>query len=268
MHTRVIYHTNITKLKLLLLSISIIAISTVQASSFSASSNNKTGVLIELYTSEGCSSCPPVDKWLSQLPKSMSNFDNIIPLAFHVDYWDYIGWKDPYASPYHTTRQRHIGRINRLGSIYTPQVVINGRDFRSRGNIAATLTQKSNTSPRANISVTGETKQQQLQLKITTSSKQLPSSAKLYVVLYENGLSSNITDGENSGRELQHNFVVRHLSRAQNLNTSGKTQTYYNINIKNHLENNKLKNNKLGLALFIQDTKDLLIYQAMKVKLE
>ena len=87
--------------------------------------------LLELYTSEGCSSCPPADKWLSELSGIGLDANKVVPLSLHVDYWNYIGWRDPYSSSQYTARQREQGQRNRLLSIYTPQMVINGQDYRA-----------------------------------------------------------------------------------------------------------------------------------------
>ena len=86
--------------------------------------------VVELYTSEGCSSCPPADRWLSQLaPEAAAG--RVVPLGFHVDYWDYIGWRDPFASKRATERQRQVQSTAGARYVYTPQVVVGGRDFRA-----------------------------------------------------------------------------------------------------------------------------------------
>ncbi len=97
----------------------------------SAKSRAQTASLLELYTSEGCSSCPPADQWLSNIESSGVGTDKLVPLAFHVDYWDYIGWKDRYAKPDFSERQRQAARVTGSATVYTPQVMLGGRDFRS-----------------------------------------------------------------------------------------------------------------------------------------
>ena len=82
---------------------------------------------IELYTSEGCSSCPPADRWLSQLKDDPTLWQDKVPIAFHVDYWDYIGWKDSLALPGNTQRQGQYKAENKIGFVYTPGFVINGQ---------------------------------------------------------------------------------------------------------------------------------------------
>ena len=84
-------------------------------------------MVIELFTSQGCSSCPPADRLLSRLAEEPAYRGKVVPLAFHVDYWNYIGWTDPFSSPRWSERQRDYGRSLGLGTVYTPQLVIDGR---------------------------------------------------------------------------------------------------------------------------------------------
>ena len=100
----------------------------------SAHSGERTAALVELYTSEGCSSCPPADRWLSALGAQGAVPGRIVPLALHVDYWDYIGWTDPYAKREFSLRQRKLTQLQRLALVYTPQVMLQGRDFRAWAN--------------------------------------------------------------------------------------------------------------------------------------
>ncbi len=85
--------------------------------------------LLELYTSESCSSCPPLDKWMSGI-----NADKVTPLALHVDYWDYIRWKDQFSKAEYSDRQRKTAAFGGAGFVYTPQFVMNGRDFKGWDN--------------------------------------------------------------------------------------------------------------------------------------
>jgi hypothetical protein len=99
-----------------------------------ARSGPHTAALVELYTSEGCSSCPPADRWLSSLASGGDGPQRVVPLALHVDYWDYIGWKD--ARRESPLRQRKLSQLQRLALVYTPQVMLQGRDFRGWGTPA------------------------------------------------------------------------------------------------------------------------------------
>ena len=104
-----------------------------QATPCSAQSAGTTTALVELYTSEGCDSCPPADRWLSSLGARGYAPDRVVPIALHVDYWDYIGWKDPYARQAYSARQRKMASLARAAMVYTPQVLLQGRDFRALG---------------------------------------------------------------------------------------------------------------------------------------
>src|SRR5437868_8296991 len=97
-----------------------------------ARSGERTAALVELYTSEGCSSCPPADRWLSNVGKAFAT-EQVVPLALHVDYWDYIGWKDPFARREFSQRQRRLSQLQRASFVYTPQVLVQGTDFRAWG---------------------------------------------------------------------------------------------------------------------------------------
>ena len=103
------------------------------AAQCAAQSGSRTVALVELYTSEGCDSCPPADRWLSSLSAQGHTPDKVVPLSLHVDYWDYIGWKDPYAKREFATRQRKLADLKRAKVIYTPQVLLQGQDFRQIG---------------------------------------------------------------------------------------------------------------------------------------
>src|SRR5882672_8121679 len=90
-------------------------------------SGPEANALVELYTSEGCSSCPPADRWISSFANGADK--RVVPLAFHVSYWDYIGWKDTFADERYTERQRALAKAAGARSVYTPQVILAGRDY-------------------------------------------------------------------------------------------------------------------------------------------
>ena len=91
--------------------------------------------VVELYTSEGCNSCPPADRWLSRLAQTPQAEDEVLALAFHVDYWDYLGWKDRFSSSEYTSRQRQLGANNLQRTIYTPEFFVNGMEARGSGTV-------------------------------------------------------------------------------------------------------------------------------------
>lgn len=157
--------------------------------------------VIELYTSEGCSSCPPADRWLSGL-KPAATEGRVVAQAFHVGYWDYIGWVDRFATPAHTARQRQLAAANGLRSIYTPQLVRNGRDWR---DYAGALSQKPEPA-RADIRLQ---KVQADVFEATVLPMDATGSWSAYWTVTEHGHSSKVKAGENSGEFLRHDFVVR-----------------------------------------------------------
>ena len=179
----------------------------------SAKSGPGTAALVELYTSEGCDSCPPADAWLRKLPATGA--ESLVPLSFHVDYWDYIGWKDPFASPAFGARQRELAAITRNRVVYTPQVVLAGRDYRGWGSgvrFTADVRAVNAVPARAAIALELAASQPggaELRASATVPKAEDRTDAALYVAVYENGLSNRVTAGENRGATLQHDFVVR-----------------------------------------------------------
>jgi hypothetical protein len=162
--------------------------------------------LIELFTSEGCSSCPPAEKWMSGLKSNPDLWKKIVPVAFHVDYWDHLGWRDRFAKPEFTSRQQHYAAAWGGDSVYTPGFVINGREWRGwfGGNpISATSTKVGVL----HVSLGADGK---LSASFVSEATQ-PRALALNVALLANDLESDVKRGENSGRKLHHDFVVLNL---------------------------------------------------------
>jgi hypothetical protein len=157
--------------------------------------------VIELYTSEGCSSCPPADRWLSGL-KAAAAEGKVVAQAFHVGYWDYIGWVDRFAAPAHTARQRELAAANGLRTIYTPQLVRNGRDWRDYATALAARPEPA----RAGIQLQ-QTQADAFEAAVAPVNDTAAWSADWTVT--EHGHSSKVKAGENAGELLQHDFVVR-----------------------------------------------------------
>ncbi len=167
----------------------------VHAGDCSAQSPATRTPVIELYTSEGCSSCPPADKWLSGLKEAAAK-GQVVAQAFHVGYWDYIGWVDRFANPAYTARQRELASRYGAGNIYTPQLVRDGQD--SRNYSLAAPSQPAGANIRlARIA-------DAVEAEVSASG---PWSA--YWTVTEHGHASKVTAGENSGEALRHDFVVR-----------------------------------------------------------
>ena len=181
-----------------------------EAGTCSARSGPQTTAFVELYTSEGCSSCPPADRWLSSLAQRYPA-DRVVPLALHVDYWDYIGWKDPYARREFSQRQRRLSQQQRLALVYTPQVLLQGTDFRGWGGMDFDrAVQRINASPaKASLAleIVGRSAEA-LSVRVDAGLSAPEPAASLFLAAYESGLASRVTAGENSGRVLKHDYVA------------------------------------------------------------
>jgi len=176
-----------------------------------ARSGQNTAALIELYTSEGCSSCPPADQKLSRLRQNLDPAAEAVPLALHVGYWDYIGWKDPYAQDEFGERQSWLVRTNRQKTVYTPQFFVGGTELRAwRGGLRDSVRQLNARPAAATIHVRSSiTSSGALALKAEATARAGSEPAALYVALAESGLVSKVTRGENGGATLAHDHVVR-----------------------------------------------------------
>jgi hypothetical protein len=176
----------------------------------SASSGASITPVIELYTSEGCSSCPPADKWASSLKDK-----GVVVQAFHVGYWDTIGWVDRFAAPAYTSRQREIAARNNLRNIYTPQAVLNGKDWKRWGGQPA-----SQEAARAQITLQ-QLGTDQFEASVTPLGPlQTSGSWSAYWTITEHGHNSKVQAGENAGEFLQHDFVVRQYTPVGDYKTS------------------------------------------------
>ena len=170
-----------------------------------------TVALLELYTSEGCSSCPPADRYLSTVAASaVPGPDKLVPLSLHVDYWNNIGWKDRFSSRLYTERQQQLSALASSRTVYTPEVFIAGRELRDWQNGLAERVAKVNAQPaKADLKLTlGAASNKQLPVTVHASAANA-SDARLVVALYENKLRTDVHAGENSGAVLHHYRVVR-----------------------------------------------------------
>lgn len=164
-------------------------------------SGAKPPQLIELFTSEGCSSCPPADRLLSSLDDHEGLWTEFVPLAFHVDYWDWLGWKDRFASPENTNRQRKHHQNGKVDSVYTPGFVVAGNEW--RGFFGGQPIPNNN-----------QELAKQLQLSVSDNRFDLTYNGEstdvgiAYVAILGMDLETQVKRGENSGRKLTHDFVV------------------------------------------------------------
>ena len=168
--------------------------------------------LIELYTSEGCDSCPPADRWLSELAREAPGAEGFVALSLHVDYWDRLGWKDRFASPRFTERQRELARLSgRRGLVYTPGVFVNLQEFRG-GHLVDALRTINGHPAEADIRIELDSPAR-AQLSVRADFRLKPGAPakqpRAFVVLYEDGLSTKVRAGENRGVALHYDRVVR-----------------------------------------------------------
>jgi len=200
---------------------------------------------IELYTSEGCSSCPPADAWLSRFKHDPRLWKRVIPMAFHVDYWDYIGWRDRFASPDYSERQRNHQRVGNLDTVYTPGFLVNGDEWRGwfRGTKIPLIGSES-------YELTLRVDADHIAASLDTSDN---GRLVLSIALLGFNLTSDINRGENAGKRLDHDFVV--LDMRQVVSDTGRWAFEFPAI-------GRSRGNKLGIAAWISRIDDLKPLQA------
>jgi hypothetical protein len=218
-------------------------------------------VVLELFTSEGCSSCPPADALISELGGSTKS---VIPLAYHVDYWNHLGWADPFSSHQWSERQSDYARAMNLEGEYTPQMVIGG-GWQCGGSdgtsIARAVAAARSASPLGRTSIQtslADHGSRKLQVKVTAQMLNIAGTGPHVVMLaiYENGLVSKIGAGENGGREITYDYTVRKLLPAFELDGAKGASASKELNIE---LDDSWSLAHLGVAAFIQDSTSLKI---------
>lgn len=205
--------------------------------------------LVELFTSQGCSSCPIAERWLNKFADNSQLWVDVVPVAFHVDYWDQLGWKDIYASPKYSTRQRTYHARGNVKSVYTPGFLVNGQEWRGfysrtalpstslAGKLSAVLNPADISDPQRRL----------LNVDYTAAKNTLSASEKLHVAVLGVNIETQIQRGENAHRKLMQNFVVlEHF-------TLEATNTKLPIDYERYLR----RAPKLALAIWVQDSKTL-----------
>lgn len=238
-----------------------------QAGSCSRQSPAHTVALLELYTSEGCSSCPPADRWLRELSNRFSA-EQLVALALHVDYWDYIGWQDRFSDRRFSERQKQLSRFSGGSTIYTPEVFAGMKELRAWRSESALVQRigRINDTP-ASASITlqmspsgASAADVQAKFALTPAA---PAGRELQgvLVLYENRLSSEVRAGENRGTRLQHDRVVRYWSAPVTLDAPGGRGEWRQII---DLPADWQRAN-LGVAAFVQDVRAGEVLQAVSM---
>ncbi|MDB5757893.1 MAG: hypothetical protein JWM30_1182 [Burkholderia sp.] len=173
-----------------------------------------TAALVELYTSEGCSSCPPADRQLSELGKLQGGAGNgvaLVLLGLHVGYWDQIGWKDVFAQKAFETRQARLATGGKGGFVYTPQFFVNGKELRQWRNGLSDAIRQANLTP-AQAGITLKWRQgpgNTLQVEANGTAMEAGGERALFVAISESGLVTKVLRGENSNVTLKHDDTVR-----------------------------------------------------------
>ena len=211
-------------------------------------STDRNFAVIELFTSEGCSSCPPADEVVAEIQKKYID-KNVLALGYHVDYWDRLGWKDPFSSHEFTSRQEYYAGIFNLESIYTPQVIVNGEEefvgsdkSKLINTIDAALKEKKDLSInlKANQNASGK-------IEVSYSTKESISEHEQLILLLVQKMATNkIGRGENTGKTLHHINIVRELS-VLSAATNGQTKAF--------AIPSELKKEDVFIAAFIQNKK-------------
>jgi hypothetical protein len=217
--------------------------------SFTATSDNTVPHIIELYTSEGCSSCPPADKWLSNLINHNKLYKEFIPLSFHVDYWNYLGHTDVLSSAQFTQRQRTYAKIWNAPNIYTPEFVLNGKEWKRNRFLRQIPNKviKPNHFPKAKLEIKMVSKNS-YDIKLSGVPKNI-QNIEAYVALLGNNITHKIPRGENKGKTLKHNFVVLALINKNMIFKNNDYQTNILIAIPSKLIK---ETNNVAIAVWVK----------------
>lgn len=206
--------------------------------------------VVELFTSEGCSSCPPADELAIALSKEYPK--NVYFLGYHVDYWDYIGWKDKFSQPEHTKLQTQYAASFNLNSIYTPQVVVNGKkEFvgSDQNHLRQAITAELKIKPSVDIQLVAEINKDSISALYTTL---VSADRILKIALVQVHAETVVKRGENKDRKLKHINVVREV---QNITIDKKGNGKANFQIPGDLNKQNMK-----LIAFIQNKADLKLW--------
>lgn len=212
--------------------------------------------LLELYTSEGCSSCPPAERWLSTLTQSPRLWKSVVPVAFHVDYWDRLGWKDKLASPANTARQRGYAVAWGTDTVYTPGFVLDGREWRGRDL-------ESLPAPATDAGTLTGTLRDGGELLVTfypAGREVKPLEA--HAALLGFGLKSGVTAGENRGRTLLHDFAAVGQAAAP------MVERHNEFRVTLHLPMQGTVHDPFGLAVWVSEAGKLEPIQAAGGRME
>lgn len=212
-----------------------------------------TPVVVELFTSQGCSSCPPADELITALAHDQSLRGKVIPIAFHVDYWDHLGWRDPFSSRFWTQRQMIYVRQMHLNSSYTPQAIVSGRKelVGSRaGALESAIVEASHAPPFGTIALETKREGQSIIAEVRGAGG---ATSNIVLALVEYDVTTPVKAGENEGRTIVNDAIVRSLQQVRpgriKLNTDPSWQ-------------------HLAVVAFLQDRETLAITNAISKEVD
>ena len=212
--------------------------------------------LVEIFSSEGCSSCPPAEEWASRLTQDSGLWRDFVPVIFHVDYWDYLGWKDGLSDGKFSEKQRSYAESWRNGSVYTPGFVLNGKEWRDwygHGPLASTGNKET-----GNLFIEKTEKGVFKIIFDRQGSGRLPDAYKVHVALLAFGIVSDVKAGENSGRRLIHDFAVVHYEE-KNMDRTNEGRFEKEVSLTYPKD---IAPKKWGIAVWVSGEQDLEPLQA------
>lgn len=227
--------------------------------------------VVELFTSQGCSSCPPADALLAKLAREYATAGNkVLPLTFHVDYWNRLGWTDPYSDAAFTARQRAYAKAMRSRSVYTPQMIVNGQygfvgsnERSARRYISGVLKQAPTVKVEVNARYLAEDEKVEAQFHVEGANE----THQLNIAIVEAEVGNAVPRGENAGEELTHTNVVRVLRTvdlAQKQDLSSKQQGSVVIDLPKNFDNSELDNDSLKVVAYVQEKTSFQIVGAQR----
>ncbi|TCI01503.1 DUF1223 domain-containing protein [Corallincola luteus] len=190
-------------------------------------SGSMKGALLELYTSQGCSSCPPADAWLSTLKTHPALWKQLFPIALHVDYWNYLGWKDPHSTHGNSLRQRQYKAIGASNAVYTPGFILDGKEWRHwfvngiRTNVPLT----EHKAGRLSVTIENDNLIAHFEpvAKLGTPRQEEETTLTLTIAILGFDIQTQIPAGENKGKSVSQDFVL--LNKASSYSNNGRWQT-------------------------------------------
>ena len=189
-------------------------------------SPNQQTTFVELYTSEGCSSCPPADQWLSALKDNPRLWKEIVPVAFHVDYWNDLGWKDKFSRAEHSQRQRNYAKFQNLRTVYTPGFLQNGREWRAWFRNRMLDSDLGDEVGRLEVSI-----KEGIVTASFRSEKEMESPLTLNVAWLGFDLATEVLAGENKGKILKHDFVSYSTNEIKGVVEGGTHHWRFNADV-------------------------------------